>query len=51
MNAMISAFFMPQNVMNVIGNNNERKEITSGRYKILMWKNLSNKERGKNHGR
>jgi hypothetical protein len=34
-----------QRVTNAIGNNEERKEITARRHKILMWKTLSNKER------
>jgi hypothetical protein len=33
------------NVIKAIGNNEERKEITARRHKILTWKTLSNKER------
>jgi hypothetical protein len=32
-------------VINVIDNNEERREITAWRHKNLMWKNLFNKER------
>jgi hypothetical protein len=32
-------------VIKAIGNNEERKEITARRHKILTWKTLSNKER------
>jgi hypothetical protein len=32
-------------VTKAIGNNEERKEITARRHKILIWKTLSNKER------
>jgi hypothetical protein len=32
-------------VTKAIGNNEERKEITARRHKILTWKTLSNKER------
>jgi hypothetical protein len=35
----------PQIVIKAIGNNEERKEITARRHKILTWKTLSNKER------
>jgi hypothetical protein len=32
-------------VIKAIGNNEERKETTARRHKILTWKTLSNKER------
>jgi hypothetical protein len=32
-------------VIKAIGNNEERKEITARRHKILTWKTLSNNER------
>jgi hypothetical protein len=32
-------------VIKAIGNNEERKENTARRHKILTWKTLSNKER------
>jgi hypothetical protein len=32
-------------VIKAIGNNEERKEITTRRYTILTWKTLFNKER------
>jgi hypothetical protein len=34
-----------RSVIKAIGNNEERKEITARRHKILTWKTLSNKER------
>jgi hypothetical protein len=36
---------MAGSVIKAIGNNEERKEITARRHKILTWKTLSNKER------